>query len=258
MPLEYIPLLTTQREIYNVPLGLERFKIYIKTILGSSEADIELAPLAAVNPMAKDHAKVYLEKLIALGADEVARAALVEFNSRIHTLEDFNIKASIVVCDDLKGGWTNRYLDEAKYILEFSKTNFLKRPWLAIPCWTSEDISGGQLRKNTLAALYRLAYMFWHKAITLKEIMVQEGYALVFAEDSRWLGQEDLEYTRGVIEPYLETTLFPIQFACLYGDEIARSVGYQPLGLSHRAGFALALDDAEKSNRIPEEIFLTL
>jgi hypothetical protein len=258
MPLEYIPLLNTQREIYDVPLGLERFKNYLKTIVGSSEDDIELAPLAAMNPMAKDHAKVYLEKLIALDADEVARTALAEFKSRIYVLDGFDIKASLVVCDDVKGGWTNRYLNEAKYLLDFSKTNFLKRPWLAVPCWTSEDISSDQLRKNTLAALYRLAYMFQHKAVTLGEVMLQEGYALMFAGDSRWLEHDDLEYTRNVIEPYLETTLFPLQFACLYGDEIAKSVGYQPLGLSHRAGFALALDDAKQSNMAPEEAFLTL
>jgi hypothetical protein len=258
MPLEYIPLLNTQREIYEVPLGLERFKSYLETIVGSSEDDIELAPLAAMNPMAKDHAKVYLERLIALDADTTAEKALAEFKSRIYTLDSFNIKASLVVCDDLKGGWTNRYLGEAKHLLNFSKTNFLKRPWLAVPCWTSEDISGDQLRKNTLAALYRLAYMFQHKAVTLGEVMVQEGYALVFAGDRRWLEQDDLEYTGNVIEPYLETTLFPLQFACLYGDDIAKSVGYQPLGLSHRAGFALALDNAGKSNLIPEEALLTL
>lgn len=258
MPLEYIPLLTTQREIYDVPLGLERFKNYLKTIVGSSADDIELAPLAAMNPMAKDHAKVYLEKLITLDADTIAQTALAEFKSKIHALDSFDIKASLVVCDDVGGGWTNRYLNEAKYLLEFNKTNFLKRPWLAIPYWTSEEISGDKLRKDTLSALYHLAYMFQHKAVMLKERMVQEGYALIFAGEEQWLENDDLEYTRRVIEPYLETTLFPLQFACLYGDEIAKSVGYQPLGLSHRAGFALALAEMKENNLTPEAVLLTL
>jgi len=52
-----------------------------------------------------------------------------------------------------------------------------------------------------------------------------------------------------VIQPYLDTTDYPTLFACLYGDEAAKSVGYPPLGLSERAGFALALEEARRVNR---------
>lgn len=39
---------------------------------------------------------------------------------------------------------------------------------------------------------------------------------------------------------------FPTVFTCLFGDEAAKRVGYPPLGLSYRAGCALALADARE------------
>ena len=55
------------------------------------------------------------------------------------------------------------------------------------------------------------------------------------------LDAEDTAYSREVLAPHLDSEDFPTRFACLYGDEAARSVGYTPLGLSRRAGYAVAL-----------------
>jgi hypothetical protein len=62
------------------------------------------------------------------------------------------------------------------------------------------------------------------------------------------LDDVDLAYTAQVIKPHLDTTDYPTLFACLYGDGAANSVGYPPLGLSERAGFALALEEARSVN----------
>ncbi len=245
MGLHYVPLLQTQLEVYQVPLGLERFKVYIKTILNEESDDIELAPLSAMNPMAKEHAKVYLENLLALQADDSAVKAVKEFDNNVTTLNKFTIKVSLVVCDDAKGGWTNRYLNEFAYAFEFAKASFLKRSWLMVPCWTGQEPSSDTSYRDTLIYLYRLAYVFEHgQAKTLGQMMQQEGYALFGTNTKQWLNQDDLEYSREVIAPYLESREKPIQVACLYGDEAAKSVGYQALGLSHRAGFAVALEEA--------------
>jgi hypothetical protein len=251
MALSYIPLLGTQLEIYNVPLGLERFKSYIKTILGSLEDDTELAPLAHMNPMAKDHAKVYLENLIAIEADATAQTAVTDFKSRFNRLNDLDIKVSLVVCDDAKGGWTNRYLNEFTYFFDFDKRDFLKRPWLMVPCWTGDEVSGERIYKDTLAYLYRLAYVFeHHQAKTLRQMLEQEGQVLAFAGIAQGLDADEFEYSRAVIEAYLESTAKPVQLACLYGDEAAKSVGYEPFGLAHRAGFGLALAQALGRERV--------
>ena len=64
---------------------------------------------------------------------------------------------------------------------------------------------------------------------------------------------DDLAYTREVLQPHLNSTDFAINFACLFGDAAARECGYEPMGLSARAGFALALDKAHKSDVSPED-----
>jgi hypothetical protein len=152
MPLEYIPLLDKQRELYTIPMGMERFREYLKTVVGDATGhdldsrskilssmkrdgkrifDLELPPLISINPMAKEHALKYVEALLALGAEDVAREAVREAEGRLE-----------------------------------------------------------------------------------------------------------------VIQPHLDLEHYPTQFACLFGDEAAKAVGYPPLGLSARAGFAVALEKA--------------
>jgi hypothetical protein len=245
MGLSYVPLLATQLEVYQVPLGVERFKTYIKTILNEDSDDIELAPLAEMNPMAKDHVKVYLERLLELGADSVAAKAVQDFIHHKVSFNPYDIRVSLVVVDDAKGGWTNRYLNDFQYAFGFDKTSFLKRPWLMVPCWTNEETLSEKIYNDTLMYLHRLAYVFEKgQAKTLGQRMRQEGHVLASVTTKQWLSEDDLVYSREVIQPFLGSTEKPVQVACLYGNEAAKSVGYQPLGLSHRAGFAVALEDA--------------
>lgn len=75
------------------------------------------------------------------------------------------------------------------------------------------------------------------------------GTALAFAGATvPVLDAEELEYTREVIRPHRDAAAFedfPTVFTCLFGDDAAKRVGYPPLGLSHRAGCALALAEAK-------------
>lgn len=59
-----------------------------------------------------------------------------------------------------------------------------------------------------------------------------------------FLTDDEVEYTREVIAPHLDTKDYPLIMTSLFGDIAAASLGYTPLGLSERAGFALALRDA--------------
>jgi hypothetical protein len=43
-----------------------------------------------------------------------------------------------------------------------------------------------------------------------------------------------------ILEPLLASTDYPTNFAAMYGDEAAKSVGFTPLGISSRTGFALS------------------
>ncbi len=240
MSLVYIPLLEKQLKLYNVPLGQARFQAYINVVVGDASGhDVELAPLAWINPMAKDHALERVKALLTLNADDVAKQAMQE--AETHLIFQEEIKVSTVLLDDLKGGWTNRYLNEAKDYFQ-PLDNLKKFSWIIVPCWTADTPSLELIRQTVKVCIYRAMYVLEHGNPTmLNDVLKQEGLAMRFAGVKQWLGVDDLEYSKEVITPYFQTQHYPTQFACLFGDEAAKAVGYPALGLSARAGFALAL-----------------
>jgi hypothetical protein len=107
--------------------------------------------------------------------------------------------------------------------------------------WVSEVPSAQQLRQSVLVNIYRTGYLQRHgPSQSLGEILAQEGAAAAFAGIAPQFDAEDLEYSRAVLEPLLQERSYPLLIAALYGDAAARSLGYEPLGLSDRAGLAVA------------------
>ena len=245
MKLTHIPLLQTQRELYDIPMGWDRFKRYVWTMTGGGD-DIELLPLATMNPMGKPHVAEVLDRLIALGAEDVAADATADAARRLSAV-DLDLKVGIVVADDALGGWTNRYLTEISARLDLAGA--LKRGWVSVLAWTGDEPSRDAIRDETLASIYRIVHFSQHgRATTLREVLAQEGAAAAFAgAGAPALDPDELAYTRDMLRPHLDSDAFPVVFAALYGDEPAVSVGYPPLGLSTRAGFALALHDAQSA-----------
>ena len=96
-----------------------------------------------------------------------------------------------------------------------------------------------------LVNIFRAGYVQRHGvAQTLGEIMAQEGASAAFAGIQPHLDADDLAYSRQILQPLLGESAYPICMAALYGDEAARTLGYEPLGLSDRAGLAVATADA--------------
>src|SRR5215467_2219592 len=236
MNLELVRTLQMQRALYDIPRGMERFHKYVEMMVGGTD-DIAL-PLPAMNPMGKEHVAATYDALIALDAEGVAAEALTEAERRLADAPG-EFRVCLVVSDDAGGGWTNRYLSEATH--RFQSGAMSKRSWIVVLFWTGETYTKEAIREETLMSAYRIAHIQWQGLPkTLGQIMNQEGAAAAFAGARRpALDEDDLAYTREVIQPYLGTTDYPTLFACLYGDEAAKSVGYPPLGLSERAGFAL-------------------
>jgi hypothetical protein len=72
-------------------------------------------------------------------------------------------------------------------------------------------------------------------------MLAQESYAMRHAgARTPRLEADDLAYTREVIREYTAATDRATLIAALFGDGAARDLGYPPLGLSARAGLALA------------------
>jgi hypothetical protein len=124
----------------------------------------------------------------------------------------------------------------------------MKRGFITGLLWTSEPASIEAVRDTVLSAIYRVEYLQTHPAPrTLRAMLEQEGYATARAGcTTPALDPDDLEYTRKVLAPHLEASDRATVMACLFGDAAATALGYQPQGLSERAGLALALDDARR------------
>jgi hypothetical protein len=246
MKLSFLPLLQIQRDLYALPRGIERFREYIKTMTDPETGDLAL-PLVAMNPMGKEHVPALIDHYIALdaegiAADATAKAVAVQTSNSLPN----EYKVSLVVSDDLKGGWTNRWASEFGHRIEGAAIT--KRGFITAILWTSEPASIQTVRDGVLTSIYREEYLQSHRAPkTLREMLEQEGYAMARAGcTTPALDKEDLEYTRTVIAPHLDAHDRATVIPCLFGDVAATALGYPPQGLTDRAGFALALHDARK------------
>jgi hypothetical protein len=238
MKLEYVPLLQVQRDLYSLPLGFERFQEYLRTMIDSETGDLSL-PLVAMNPMGKEHLPLFLDGLLEMDADAEGARAVDEAERELRA-EGGEFRVCLVVCDDAKGGWTNRFTNEFDY--RFRQKAYAKRGWIPGLLWTSEAYTPERIRSEVLSCLYRTAYVARHgEAETLRAMLAQEGHVLRQAgvQDPQ-LDADDLAYTKEVLTPQLDSREYPVWIAALFGDAAARQLGYSPLGLSERAGLALA------------------
>jgi hypothetical protein len=260
MRLDYVPLLEIQREIQGMPFGIERFRNYLRTIWNCYEADFELIPLLAANPMAKGHVTALLDALLASGAEQVAANSAAEASARLPDVPG-EWKSALVVIDDLKGGWTNRF--DWEFTLRFGShylrdgdtpaapvkiqpPRWSKFLWVVGALWSSEPPSAQAVRETILTAVYRIAFMHQHgTARTLHDMLAQEGQVMAMAGcTTPMLDEEDIAYTREVLAPHLGATDKRTCIECLFGDSAGRTLGFTPRGLSPWAGLALALHDA--------------
>ena len=242
MKVTYLPVLATLRELYVQPRDMHRFRDYIGKLTGGT-GDIVL-PIGVANPMAREHAVARIDEWLALDAEAIGAAAATTAAQRLARIPgDVEIKAAVVLADDVGGGWTNRFTTEAA--VRFPGRGALKRPFATALVWTSQSPDAERLRGEVLAAIYRVAHQQRHGLSTsLAAMLTQEGRAEVFAGAQPNLQGAELAAAQRTIAEIGPNPAYPTTFACLYGDEAAAQLGYQPLGLPARAGFDVALADA--------------
>ena len=248
MQIELVPTLQIQRDLYDMPRGMERFREYINTMMPPGSTELKL-PLMSMNPMGKDHLPVFLDRLIGFHAEDVARDAASEAAGGL-SADEGNYRLCVVVSDDLKGGWTNRFTSELSH-RGFEQPGMYKRGWIVAILWTSETYTPDLVREEVRACIFRAAYAQRHGATrTLGALLAQEAFAMSHAGATRpSLDDEDLAYTREVLAPLAGKSDRATVIAGLFGDAAARELGYEPLGLSARAGLALALADGRAARQ---------
>jgi hypothetical protein len=223
---------------------MERFRAYLQAMTDAETGELA-RPLAAMNPMGKDHVPALLDSLLALQADDVGALAASTARDQLKD-EPGRFKVGLVIVDDAHGGWTNRYAYEFSH--RFEETALYKRGWIECFVWTSEPPATSTIREAIASAIYRAAYIQRHGAArTLSSKLTQEGVVMARAGCvAPALEPDDLTYTRDVLQPLLDATDRATTMACVFGDEAAHELGYRAHGLSHHAGLALALHQARE------------
>jgi hypothetical protein len=256
MKLDYVPLLRVQRELHDIPRGRARFRMYLRTMFPNGR-ELELTPLMIMNPMGKEHVATLLDALLTLDAEAVAARAVARATASLEHIPG-ECKFGLVVADDLKGGWTNRYAWEFDLRFKWGGPppaperlpRWTRSFWLTGVLWSSEPASAQTVRENVLAAVYRSAYVFEHgPARTLRDMLAQEGYVMAMAGcTGPVLDAEAIAYTREVLIPFLDASDMRTTIECLFGDAAGRTLGFTPRSLSPWAGLALALHDARPNH----------
>lgn len=209
MKLEYVPLLATQRELAGID------------------------PATSVRPLP------LMDRLSALGADEIGARATEEAAAAVAD-EPGEFRVGLLVIDDA-GGATNR--TTAEFAHRRGEEALLERGWIAGILWTSQAYDRAGIREEVLTSVFRAAQIAKRgPARTLREILVQEGNAMRMAgARNPALEPQTLLASRQILLRLLDRDDTPTLVAALFGDPAARELGYQPLGLRPRAGLAVAL-----------------
>lgn len=211
------------RELYQLPRTFERFQSYLNLV--RVDTGTEALPLSKLNPMAKEHALAYVEQLLAMHAEDLVIAAARDAASRLDGDED--LKVLLVLMDDAKGGWTNRYF--AEFAHRYENKYEVAHGWATVVVWTAETPTDELLRARAFESVYRTIDERRNGPVrTLREILDREIHTQRFAGVAS--PYEDAAY-RAKVEPYLDSHAAPVVMTALYGDTAGATLGYPPLGI---------------------------
>lgn len=242
MQVEYVPSLLRQRALYDIPRGPARFEAYTESMLNAQRNGIDW-PFAPINPMGKEHVSAHYDRLLSFDAEAIAQQTLAQLQVEFPSNE-LRARLTLVVVDDLMGGWTHFAFTDWAY--RFTPVYTDKNNWLAIYSWTSIPPTPELIVASVRALIYRHAYrLVYGPAHTLAEMLSQEGAVTRFAGQALPnYDPEEIAYMRELIAEHDQSTHQPTQFAAFYGDVMAAEVGYPSLGLSAYAGLVVATLDA--------------
>ncbi|ABX03920.1 MAG TPA: hypothetical protein DEF47_10195 [Herpetosiphon sp.] len=136
MQVEYVPSLLRQRVLYDPPRGPARFEAYTTSMLNAQRDGIDW-PFVALNPMGKQHVPAHYEALLAFDAEAIAQQTLAEIQADFPPM-DFALRMTLVVVDDLMGGWTQQHFTDWAY--RFNLMPNPKNTWLPIYSWTRASL----------------------------------------------------------------------------------------------------------------------
>ncbi len=228
MTFELLPVLDAMIALYQEPASPARFEHYLRLMLNENRDDIVL-PIGGYNPMAKPHVLEQLLKLRTIEVESIMQEVIAAENAECADLLGNEIFfVSLVLADDLMGGWTNRYTTD--YSARFETEALLKRQFVTPYCWSSESIDALLIRSRIRAAMIRTAYQLTHSAATTLESHIEQETYIQEALGERGLLAGLSDSARTYYNRYKLSEEHGRIISFLYGDEAAKQLGYEPVG----------------------------
>jgi hypothetical protein len=221
-----IPTLEAMAAVYRLPTdggpSSSRFRKYVSIMLDDH------VPAAGYNPMTSKPVAQTIEALLAIDAESLVADVAREHAHLLALRGDFVFFITV----GAPGLWTNRVTTEVEHRL--SPTNWSGGPG-SILLWTGEEVSEEIVARETVAQLVRTAWMSIHGSppVTTAEAAGQEGvaYAVTGTPGRRSGAVAD---AIGIVGP---DDALATKAALLYGDDLAATMGFLPLGLATNEGY---------------------
>jgi hypothetical protein len=151
-------------------------------------------------------------------------------------------KISVVLnlADDLKGGWTNRYITD--FDSKFKINALVNRNFCAPYFWSGEPYDAELIRERTLAYAYRTLYWLNNtKLQTLEDHLSQEIFvAQRLVKNRRSPSPDQLQKIGQFYTSHQKEDDYSILFNFFYGDEASLSLGYPVHGIGTFNGYDYA------------------
>lgn len=248
MRIDYFPALPELKRLYEMPRDEERFRAYLRTMIDEDGEELGFAPLVLANPMAREHVRELVDRYHELDADSIA---LQTIESILPELSHFDERfdASLVIVDDQKGGWTNRFATEI-YLRQIPDPRMLNakrrsRFWITGVLWSSEPASADAVRAAMKTAAFRLLFVFENgPARSVSELIRQERAVMSRSGQSfAPLNSDENAWTQQILADRANEIDFANLLTCLFGDVAAESLGFEKLGLPENAGLRSVSND---------------
>ena len=234
------PTLDAMARIYTLPrdggANSERFSAY-RAIVGQGWG------LPAFNPMAGQHAADGVAQLIGLDAEALA----AESAQTVMRACDHDADVTLAVVLASPGLWTDRLATEVEY-----RTSAPRREGHGMVYqWTRESADAAALRREAIAETVRVMWTSHHApkgtVPSARAIVRREGLAYALAESPYGeLRPDESRAVADALDVLGVSTAAGDKGSILYGDPVAITHGWAPLGIAEHAGFRWAVHDAQQ------------
>jgi len=230
------PILSFFEELYQQPIGQQRFKRYLATLQGNQKDELKTA-IMGYNPMAKEHALLKVQELLEFGTETIALQLINAFNKEHQDESGIPFEVVINLADDLGGAWSNKAAAdfESKFRFEGIFNHRFCTPYF----WTSEELSTDLIQQRIQEYMYRTVFWQHNKGEkNLAYFVAQERFVHINTKLTN-SNLDDLAF--GLLKEFYEnhqhTTNYSLIFNFFYGDEASEVLGYPTFGVSGTAGF---------------------